>query len=37
VRVCGLDSPGSGWRSVLETSEHSSEPSGSIKGEEYLD
>jgi hypothetical protein len=33
----GLDSSGSGWRPVAGCCEHGNEPSGSIKGMEFLD
>jgi len=33
---CGLDSCGSGYGPVAGSCEHSSEPSGSIKGKEFL-
>jgi len=34
---CGLPSPGSGHGPVAGSCEHSNEPSGSIKGREFLD
>jgi hypothetical protein len=34
---CGLDSAGSGWRSVVGSSEHGNEHLGSMKGREFLD
>jgi hypothetical protein len=37
VEICGLDASGSGWETVAGSCEHSNEPSGSIKGGEFLD
>jgi hypothetical protein len=37
VRVCGLDSLGSEQGPVAGFCEHGNEPSGSIKGREFLD
>jgi hypothetical protein len=37
VGGCGLDSSGSGWGPVAGPHEHDNEPSGSIKGGEFLD
>jgi hypothetical protein len=37
VESCGLDASGSGQGPVAGSSEHGNEPSGSIKGEEFLD
>jgi len=37
VRRCGLDASGSGQETVAGSCEHSNEPSGSIKGGEFLD
>jgi hypothetical protein len=34
---CGLDSSGSGYEQVAGSCEHGDEPSGSIKGREFLD
>jgi len=34
---CGLDSSGSGQGLVGDSCEHGNEPSGSIKGGEFLD
>jgi hypothetical protein len=34
---CGVDSSGSGWGPVAGSCEHGNEPSGSIKGGEFLD
>jgi hypothetical protein len=34
---CGLTSSGSGWGPVAGSCEHGNEPSGSIKGREFLD
>jgi hypothetical protein len=36
VRSCGLDASGSGWGPVAGCCEHGNEPSGSIKGGEFL-
>jgi len=33
----GLDASGSGWVPVLSSCKHRNEPSGSIKGGEFLD
>jgi hypothetical protein len=35
--VGGLDVSGSGWGQVAGSCEHGNEPSGSIKGEKFLD
>jgi hypothetical protein len=37
VGSCGLESSGSGQGPVAGSCEHSNEPLGSIKGEEFLD
>jgi hypothetical protein len=37
VGRCGLDASGSGQKSVAGSCEHGSEPSGYIKGREFLD
>jgi hypothetical protein len=37
VVSCGLDASGSGWGPVGGCCEHSNKPSGSIKGEEFID
>jgi hypothetical protein len=37
VRRCGLDASGSGQGPAADTCEHVNEPSGSIKGGEFLD
>jgi len=37
VRICGLDSSGSGEGLVVGCCEHGNEPWGSIKGGEFLD
>jgi hypothetical protein len=37
MRISGLDSSGSGWRQMAGSYEHSNEPSGYIKGKEFLD
>jgi hypothetical protein len=37
VRNCGLDSSGSGYGPVAGSFEHGNEPSGSLKGEGFLD
>jgi hypothetical protein len=37
VRKCGLDASGSRQGPVAGSCEHGSEPSGSIKGKEFLD
>jgi hypothetical protein len=37
VGGCALDSSGSGQGSVADSCEHGNEPSGSIKGKEFLD
>jgi hypothetical protein len=37
VRGCVLESSGSGYGPVVESCEHSHEPSGCIKGVEFLD
>jgi hypothetical protein len=37
VESCGLDSSGSGHGPVVGFWEHDNEPSGSIKGGEFLD
>jgi hypothetical protein len=37
VERCGLDASGSGQVPVAGFCEHGNEPSGSIKGEEFLD
>jgi hypothetical protein len=37
VEGCGLDSSGPEWGPVVGSCEHGSEPSGSIKGGEFLD
>jgi len=37
VGKCGLDTFGSGQGPVAGTSEHGNDPSGSIKGGEFLD
>jgi len=34
---CGLDSSGSGYGPVAGSCEHDNQPSGSIKGREFLD
>jgi hypothetical protein len=34
---CETEAYGSGWVPVAGTCEHGNEPSGSIKGEEFLD
>jgi len=35
--MCELDACGSGWGPAADSCEHRNEPSGSIKGREYLD
>jgi hypothetical protein len=37
VDRCGLDSSDSGYGQVTDCCEHGNEPSGSIKGGEFLD
>jgi len=37
VGGCGLNSSGSGRRPVADCSENGNEPSGSIKGREFVD
>jgi hypothetical protein len=37
IERCGLDSSGSGYKPVEGSSEHCNEPSGSIKGGEFLE
>jgi hypothetical protein len=37
VGRCGLHACGSGYGPVAGSSEHGNEPSGSIKGREFLD
>jgi hypothetical protein len=37
VSKCGRDAPGSGYGAVTDSCEQDNEPSGSMKGGEFLD